>query len=35
MNGVYLTLQLRQRVIQPILAFREYIFLDVLPHSTI
>ncbi len=32
MNGVYLALQLRHRVIQPILAFREYIFRDVLPH---
>jgi hypothetical protein len=32
MNGVYLALQLRQRVIQPILTFREYIFRDVLPH---
>jgi hypothetical protein len=27
-------MQVRQRTIQPILAFREYIFRDVLPHFT-
>ncbi len=32
MTGGYLSMQVRQRTIQPILAFREYIFRDVLPH---
>ena len=32
MTGGYLALQVRQRAIQPILAFREYIFRDVVHH---
>ena len=31
MNGRYLELQVRTRVVGPIIAFREYIFRDVLP----
>jgi hypothetical protein len=32
MTGGYLASQVRQRAIRPILAFREYIFRDVVPH---
>jgi hypothetical protein len=31
MTGVYLASQIRQRRIRPIIAFREYIFRDVVP----
>ena len=31
MNGGYLDMQLRQWIMRPIVAFREYIFSDVLP----
>jgi hypothetical protein len=34
MTGGYLASQVRQRAIQPILAFRGYIFRDVFPHFT-
>jgi hypothetical protein len=34
MNGGYLEMQINGRIVGPIIAFREYIFRDVLPATS-